>query len=99
MRRLSFVELSETPYLSFVHQIEALEEVERAFVHVDYAARDMPEHKVWDGGTNAYTDTLLTELRVARKPNIALIFQILPIELEFLPDLITSIWRVMLSFH
>lgn len=27
-------------------QIEALDEVERAFVHVDYASRDMPEHKV-----------------------------------------------------
>ena len=23
-----------------------MDEVERAFVHVDYAARDMPEHKV-----------------------------------------------------
>ena len=27
-------------------QIEALEEVERAFVHVDYASRELPEHKV-----------------------------------------------------
>jgi len=27
-------------------QIEALEEVERAFVHVDYEMRDLPEHKV-----------------------------------------------------
>jgi hypothetical protein len=27
-------------------QIEALEDVERAFVHVDYLARDTPEHKV-----------------------------------------------------
>ena len=27
-------------------QIEALEEVERAFVHVDYAPRELPEHKV-----------------------------------------------------
>ena len=27
-------------------QIEELEEVERAFVHVDYQQRDAPEHKV-----------------------------------------------------
>lgn len=27
-------------------QLEALEEVERAFVHVDYSKRDEPEHKV-----------------------------------------------------
>ena len=30
-------------------QIEALEDVERAFVHVDYRARDTPEHKVERG--------------------------------------------------
>ena len=30
-------------------QIEALEEVERAFVHVDYASRELPEHKVSAG--------------------------------------------------
>ena len=29
-------------------QIEELEEVERAFVHVDYQSRDAPEHKVRD---------------------------------------------------
>ena len=27
-------------------QVEALEKVERAFVHVDYIQREMPEHKV-----------------------------------------------------
>ena len=27
-------------------QLEALDEVERAFVHVDYTKRDEPEHKV-----------------------------------------------------
>ena len=27
-------------------QVEALENVERAFVHVDYIQREMPEHKV-----------------------------------------------------
>ena len=27
-------------------QIEALDRVERAFVHVDYIQREMPEHKV-----------------------------------------------------
>jgi hypothetical protein len=27
-------------------QVEALEQVERAFVHVDYQRRDLPEHKV-----------------------------------------------------
>ena len=27
-------------------QVEALDEVERAFVHVDYKQRDEPEHKV-----------------------------------------------------
>ena len=27
-------------------QVEALDEVERAFVHVDYETRDEPEHKV-----------------------------------------------------
>lgn len=27
-------------------QVEAFEEVERAFVHVDYLRRDEPEHKV-----------------------------------------------------
>lgn len=27
-------------------QVEAFEEVERAFVHVDYLKRDEPEHKV-----------------------------------------------------
>ena len=27
-------------------QVEGLEEVERAFVHVDYALRAEPEHKV-----------------------------------------------------
>jgi cation diffusion facilitator family transporter len=32
--------------LSLQHKIEALEEVERAFVHVDYQSRDAPEHKV-----------------------------------------------------
>ena len=26
-------------------QIEALDDVERAFVHVDYAPRELPEHK------------------------------------------------------
>ena len=29
-----------------VLQLEALDEVERAFVHVDYIKRDEPEHKV-----------------------------------------------------
>jgi len=28
------------------HKIEALEEVERAFVHIDYQTRDTPEHKM-----------------------------------------------------
>jgi hypothetical protein len=28
------------------HKVEALEDVERAFVHVDYTTRDYPEHKV-----------------------------------------------------
>ncbi|KAK9817796.1 hypothetical protein WJX72_002302 [[Myrmecia] bisecta] len=32
--------------LALQHKIEALEEVERAFVHVDYQERDEPEHKV-----------------------------------------------------
>lgn len=27
-------------------QIEAMEDVERAYVHVDYESRDVPEHKV-----------------------------------------------------
>ena len=27
-------------------QIEAIDEVERAFVHVDYCQREVPEHKV-----------------------------------------------------
>lgn len=27
-------------------QIEAMDKVERAFVHVDYLQRDVPEHKV-----------------------------------------------------
>jgi divalent metal cation (Fe/Co/Zn/Cd) transporter len=32
--------------LALQHKIEELEEVERAFVHVDYLPRDAPEHKV-----------------------------------------------------
>ena len=32
--------------LSLQHKIEALEDTERAFVHVDYTFRDEPEHKV-----------------------------------------------------
>jgi divalent metal cation (Fe/Co/Zn/Cd) transporter len=32
--------------LELQHKLEALEEVERAFVHVDYEKRDHPEHKV-----------------------------------------------------
>ena len=32
--------------LALQHKIEELEEVERAFVHVDYLTRDAPEHKV-----------------------------------------------------
>eukprot|EP00611_Tribonema_gayanum_P023730 TRINITY_DN505_c0_g1_i4.p1 TRINITY_DN505_c0_g1~~TRINITY_DN505_c0_g1_i4.p1 ORF type:complete len:381 (-),score=89.65 TRINITY_DN505_c0_g1_i4:315-1457(-) len=32
--------------LELQHKLEALDEVERAFVHVDYARRDYPEHKV-----------------------------------------------------
>lgn len=32
--------------LALQHKIEELEEVERAFVHVDYLSRDAPEHKV-----------------------------------------------------
>ena len=32
--------------LGLQHKIEALKEVERAFVHVDYQSRDAPEHKV-----------------------------------------------------
>ena len=31
---------------SLMLQLEALDEVERAFVHVDYTKRDEPEHKV-----------------------------------------------------
>ncbi len=30
-------------------QVEALEDVERCFVHVDYQTRDEPEHKVERG--------------------------------------------------
>lgn len=32
--------------LALQHKLEALDEVERAFVHVDYQARHLPEHKV-----------------------------------------------------
>ena len=32
--------------LGLQHKIEALKEVERSFVHVDYQSRDAPEHKV-----------------------------------------------------
>jgi cation diffusion facilitator family transporter len=32
--------------LDLQHKIEALEDVERAFIHVDYRSRDLPEHKV-----------------------------------------------------
>jgi len=34
-------------------QVEALEDVERAFVHTDYTLRDAPEHKVWAWGAEA----------------------------------------------
>jgi divalent metal cation (Fe/Co/Zn/Cd) transporter len=32
--------------LELQHKIEAMNEVERAFVHTDYSKRDIPEHKV-----------------------------------------------------
>ena len=32
--------------LDLQHKIEALEEVERAFVHIDYQNRDTPEHRM-----------------------------------------------------
>lgn len=35
--------------LNLQHKIEALEDVERCFVHVDYQTRDEPEHKVERG--------------------------------------------------
>ena len=31
--------------LELQHKVEGFDEVERAFVHVDYARRDEPEHK------------------------------------------------------
>lgn len=31
--------------LDLQHKIEALEEVERCFVHIDYQNRDTPEHR------------------------------------------------------
>lgn len=38
--------LHDTSVLWSNVQLEAMEEVERAFVHVDYKSRDVPEHKV-----------------------------------------------------
>ncbi len=32
--------------LQLQHKVEGFDEVERAFVHVDYARREEPEHKV-----------------------------------------------------
>ena len=40
------VQMSHDIGLALQHKIEALEEVERAFVHIDYQNRDTPEHKV-----------------------------------------------------
>ena len=45
-------------------QIEALEEVERAFVHVDYASRELPEHKVSSPMPYGLHDCLRTFLRL-----------------------------------
>ncbi|GAB4819696.1 hypothetical protein N2152v2_006742 [Parachlorella kessleri] len=40
------VEESHDIALALQHKLEALDEVERAFVHVDYQQRGLPEHKV-----------------------------------------------------
>jgi Dimerisation domain of Zinc Transporter len=51
--------------LDLQHKLEALADVERAFVHVDYLHRDMPEHKVERNLLLGYTEgaesTLLLE--------------------------------------
>lgn len=50
MRGRSGFVLRAQPYgQQVVVQIEALDDVERCFVHVDYQTRDEPEHKVERG--------------------------------------------------
>jgi divalent metal cation (Fe/Co/Zn/Cd) transporter len=42
----TLLKVSHDIALDLQHKLENLPEVERAFVHVDYLHRDMPEHKV-----------------------------------------------------
>ena len=48
--------------LTLQHKVEGFDEVERAFVHVDYEHRDEPEHKVSSHhaiSTRTYSMTLV----------------------------------------
>ncbi len=52
-------------------QLEALEEVERAFVHVDYTKRDEPEHKVERNLMSHPKDLMLPHQDVAESSGTA----------------------------
>ncbi|KAL0026354.1 hypothetical protein WJX79_002339 [Trebouxia sp. C0005] len=53
------------------HKLEALEEVERAFVHVDYTKRDEPEHKVERNLMSHPKDLMLPHQDVAESSGTA----------------------------
>eukprot|EP00953_Heterococcus_sp_UTEX-ZZ885_P034099 17686-Heterococcus_DN1.PRE.2 len=61
----TLLKVSHDIALDLQHKLEALSDVERAFVHVDYLHRDMPEHKVERnlllGLTEGTESTLLLE--------------------------------------
>ena len=52
-------------------QLEALDEVERAFVHVDYTKRDEPEHKVERNLLTPSKDLMLPHQAVAESSGSA----------------------------
>ena len=52
-------------------QLEALDEVERAFVHVDYTKRDEPEHKVERNLLSHPQDIMLPHQAVAESSGSA----------------------------
>ena len=45
MHRGTTLEVSHDVAMELQHKVEALENVERAYVHVDYEMRDYLEHK------------------------------------------------------
>lgn len=71
VRPLDFDDCLSNMDILLLLQLEALDEVERAFVHVDYTRRDEPEHKVERNLLSHPKDLMLPHQAVAESSGSA----------------------------